>query len=176
MTVDEDAVRRLVRVEVNDLIRSGGLPVSATRTPNAMGTISGATVSIALNTTTTVSWDGPELFDQFEVHSPVTNPDRFVCPDGGLYLVAAQLVWEPSNVGSRHAFILLNGSIVARSATQPSNLGALNWGMQVFVLRQVQKGAFFQIQVRSQSSGVAQNLFGGVPGPNGSWAAAVRLA
>ena len=67
-----------------------------------------ATDDVSNTSWTTVEWEASEQED-WESWENVTNPERVVLDEAGVYLIIAQVVWETDAAGSRFARILRNG-------------------------------------------------------------------
>jgi hypothetical protein len=169
-TVSRLAVGTNGQVLVADSAEATGLKwaTPASGTPAFVGVrcTSSATLSIANNTETVVTWN-TESFDTDGFHSTSSNTGRITIPTGkdGKYLLTTFMTWATGTTGYRAIRLKKNGTNVGIVNMPPS---AEYPSQQFTTIQSAVAGDYFEVWVY-QNNGSAQTL--NYDGANGEFSA-----
>lgn len=123
--------------------------------------LSGATTSIADNTSTELSWD-TEDYDVGNMHDLVTDPPHVTVPPNGdgLYLIIAQVKWATSASGKKRGLRILKNDGIQAAVDSAADDDGDGMTQQCVALLTGTATDFFTVKVE-QDTGGALDLLGG---------------
>jgi hypothetical protein len=124
-----------------------GQSVPSCRVSNAAGT------SIPNATDTAIPF-ASESYDTDSMHDTVTNNTRITINTPGVYMIAANVTFAGSSVGSRSVYLRLNGSTVIGYMTEKVTDDATQGGgVTITVARKLNAGDYVEVMARQTSGG-----------------------
>lgn len=147
-----DGVDNLLVSDAGDVTVRGSLTVTG-RVKASVTRVDAQTITTA--TPTPVAFDNEE-YDSDSMHDNVTNNDRVTIPagEGGLYLVALSVAWEPNATGTREMIILKNGlstPILKRDLVEAAS--AIGIVQHYTVMMELDAADYVSVQVQQTSGG-----------------------